>query len=622
MRKAILGMALAALALAAPAAQQGGGIPQVVRVEPSRLTARAGEPFEATLDVRIGADAPGDASILIDGVGILDTGFVTRGFRTSLFACPTFRCVPCPAARQCFNTSRRIIDPRLPPGRHFLPFTITDSLGRTLRDALEIEIEAAADEDADGLPDAWERTYGVDPRVATGDDGPDGDPDGDGVRNRDELTAWTAPRGRYRQLFAEASSGDRPPGVTHCFDFASPVNDFRMGWLTLIGDDNRRMVTRVSGGVALSGACALEQSNYPADRVVAAFVESEQPIVAERSSASYGVEAPSRRWLFADGGTDGELDTFYLAYNPNATPAVARFSYRLPDGRVALQKERELAPGHRTTVWVNADDAALGRREASVEVEASAPILLERAWRFNPPGRTVTQASARPGASAPATRWLFGEIDPALPFESALIVANPDDQAASLAITFYFADREPVRLGRLQIPSGGRVSFPARQMGVLGGEAAAIEVTSTNGVGVVAERRYSGTDQYGPWRETVAGLTETGAQWTVAAVYGYAQAIAIVNTSPFPARVQLDYWVRSHSGENDSTRVLEIPARRRFLYLPSKDSRTQTVGTVRMKALPDTEGRLPELFVERFLQPRPDGPPRSRPAVLPGSLVR
>ena len=32
-----------------------------------------------------------------------------------------------------------------------------------------------------------------------------------------------------------------------------------------------------------------------------------------------GVEAPATHWHFADGGTDGVLDTFYLFYNPGPT---------------------------------------------------------------------------------------------------------------------------------------------------------------------------------------------------------------------------------------------------------------------------------------------------------------
>lgn len=50
------------------------------------------------------------------------------------------------------------------------------------------------DEDDDDLLDGWEQAHGLNPGIAIGDDGPDGDPDGDRSANRDEQRAGTDPR--------------------------------------------------------------------------------------------------------------------------------------------------------------------------------------------------------------------------------------------------------------------------------------------------------------------------------------------------------------------------------------------------------------------------------------------
>ncbi len=50
-----------------------------------------------------------------------------------------------------------------------------------------------ADSDGDGMPDGWEHGHGLDPTISGDEQGQDGNPDGDPMRNIDEWTADTDP---------------------------------------------------------------------------------------------------------------------------------------------------------------------------------------------------------------------------------------------------------------------------------------------------------------------------------------------------------------------------------------------------------------------------------------------
>ena len=57
-----------------------------------------------------------------------------------------------------------------------------------------IRLAAIADSDDDGLPDTWEQRYGLDPYDSLGSNGAQGDPDSDGLSNAQEFALNSNPR--------------------------------------------------------------------------------------------------------------------------------------------------------------------------------------------------------------------------------------------------------------------------------------------------------------------------------------------------------------------------------------------------------------------------------------------
>ncbi len=587
----------------APVQARAQGLDPIVRVSafPGRDFTQ-GDGMQINLSVVPPADAPGTLTALVDGLGASDS-FV-QWMWASEWDCPYGGCgsgvrpTPCAAGRACFLLPLQL-DVRLPGGRHAFPITVVDARGRRTTLSAAVDVRPALDRDGDGMPDAWEDQYSLsfDTRIG----GPQDDPDGDGVVNLDEFRRDTNPRARYLRYFAEGSTGDRAPGLEQCFVLASlNREDFGGVWITVIGDNGRRMTVHRNANNALT-ECPLDRRAYPADRAVAVLVEGEKPFVVERIAVTAvgprspvafgttGVAAPASRWMFADGGTDGVLDTFYLAYNPGPDPVVATFTYRTPNATIAGRRTRTLPPGVRTTIWLNVDEASLGRREAWVDVVATAPILVERAWRFDPPGRTVTQQAASPGTADASSRWFFPEVDGQAVYDTTIVLANPGDREAVLDVNLLFADRDERKAGQVRVPAGGRVTVPARA--ILPDGRAAIEIVSVNGVGVVGERTLSGRDEAGTWRQAAVGAREPGTRWTLASV-NQSRDVVVTNVSPFPARVELHFSTSSSYGD-DRIVTIDVPARRRAVVATP----VETLGTLRATSQPTDRGTA-EIVVE------------------------
>jgi hypothetical protein len=83
-------------------------------------------------------------------------------------------------------------------GADSFTFSVHDGLTDSAPATVNLDVDDSGDMDGDGLPDDWERKYGLNPNDDGGPggnpvNGPDGDPDGDAVPNLDEYRADTVP---------------------------------------------------------------------------------------------------------------------------------------------------------------------------------------------------------------------------------------------------------------------------------------------------------------------------------------------------------------------------------------------------------------------------------------------
>ncbi|MFH1486741.1 MAG: glycosyl hydrolase family 18 protein [Chloroflexota bacterium] len=127
-------------------------------------------------------------------------------------------------------------------------------------------------------------------------------------------------------------------------------------------------------------------------------VEADQPIIVERAMyfeggtsghSSMGVSAPARSWFLAEGCTAVPFTEFALLMNPNPTRVTASVSFVKDDGWV-VTRQWEIGAFSRFTILVN---GVVPNASLSLRVEATQPIVVERAMYFGKGGHASTGVS-------------------------------------------------------------------------------------------------------------------------------------------------------------------------------------------------------------------------------------
>ncbi|MDY6794582.1 MAG: SpoIID/LytB domain-containing protein [Actinomycetota bacterium] len=156
--------------------------------------------------------------------------------------------------------------------------------------------------------------------------------------------------------------------------------------------------------------------DYLEDSEVAAFLECDKPVVAERAmyfdyqgkqggTCALGSPQANGDWFLAEGYTGGDFDEYVLVSNPREDSVRVKFSFLTQDG-LAEESHRTLEPHSRYTLHVDerfeADEVSL-----LVEERDGKGIVVERAMYFDYCGRRGGHASF--GVPATSSTWYFAE---------------------------------------------------------------------------------------------------------------------------------------------------------------------------------------------------------------------
>ena len=388
---------------------------------------------------------------------------------------------------------------------------------------------APADADGDGLPDDWEREFGLDPASADGPNGPSGDPDGDGRSNADERTAGTHPRGLVTRLLAEGLSHNN--FVTR-IALANPSDSIAYTQLRFERDDG--VVVRTSRQVPARQRVTVDTSaiGQLQGHAFATVVEADRFVAVDRlvqweqgrgSHAEHGLPGPSTEWYFAEGATYTGFALFYLLQNPGDTTAHVSVTYLREPPLAPLVRQHVVAPHSRLTVWVNHDEVdpstpAAGAASSAV-IASDVPIVAERAmYRSVPNAFEAGHASA--GAPELRRSWFFAEGHTGPFFEQYLLMGNPGDTTVPVRVVYLLP-------GGPTPPVTYMVAPRSRLTVLVNGEtpAAGIALASTAvsmvvdaDAPIVAERAMWWPGSSATWREAHVslGAEQTCARWAVA----------------------------------------------------------------------------------------------------------
>jgi hypothetical protein len=462
-------------------------------------------------------------------------------------------------------TSITAVTPPGPAG----PVSVVVRNPDTLEGGLSVAFIYSADTDGDGLPDAWEIDH-----FGNLGQGPNDDPDRDGISNRDEWLEGSDPNIAVRYFAEGATEGlfetryalfnphEVPMSVVMTFQRLNDTNVVHT--LTLLPSQRATVIANNIPGLGGSFSTTIE-SRYP---VVADRTMTWDMAQGYGSHSETSIGRRSTVWYLAEGAANPFFRLYYLLQNPNDVPVQVTLTYLLAAPNPPVTRTLTLPPLSRTNIEVHNE---LNTFEVSGVIQASEPIIVERAMYLQQAGRPFFYAGHNSaGVTAPQTRWLLAEGSTGPFFDTYVLLANPSPGDATVRLTFLLSGGRPPLTKQYVVAGNSRRTIYldgeefngqyllANEIGV----STIVEVLA--GPAVIAERAmWFPGPLTGPltgdpsvfWEEAhnSPGAIVTGTRWALAdgEAGGMGDVITyalIANTSTFAGRFQVQVFFQEALG--------------------------------------------------------------------------
>lgn len=253
------------------------------------------------------------------------------------------------------------------------------------------------------------------------------------------------------------------------------------------------------------------------------------PVLVERTmrwndtgygaSGDHASDGLRSKWYFAE-GSQGFFFTYILLANPNAVATDAKITF-LREGVAPLTITRNLPPFSRTTLDVGTVPEVVNSSFGAIVEFVQAPGAAERSMYFGT-SPLFLGGHESAGVNLPSPQWFLAEGATGPFFETFILVANPNDEATDVDITYLPSTGQPIHKPTFTLGPKQRftinieVEATVLNAPILNNAAVSTQVVATRPV--LVERSQYWPDPASNWYEAhnAFGLTALDTKWGLA----------------------------------------------------------------------------------------------------------